>query len=233
MTGYGLEHWPWTESRKQQFLDSRLVPAHTLVSAIGASTYRPTVFIQISGINYYGLRGDAAADESTGPGDDFLSRLTVDWEAATEPLEGFGVRRIVARSAVVLAPSAGLFPLMALPVRLFVGGPLGGGEQAVPWIHLAVQVEALRFLLERGEQAGVFNLVAPTPTSNAAYMRAIATASHRPYWMPTPALMLRLVLGEMSTLVVDGRYSTPKRLLAAGYRFRFPTIADAMKDLVK
>jgi uncharacterized protein (TIGR01777 family) len=231
VTGYGLEHWLWTKSRKQKFLDSRVVPGRALVEAIGISVPRPSVFLQISGINYYGLRGDVAADETTSPAEDYLAQLTVQWEAATEPVEEFGLRRIVARSGVVLGAHGGLFPLMGLPVRLFVGGPLGDGQQAFPWIHLVDQVQALRFLLESEEQRGVFNLVAPTATSNSEYMRAIAKALHRPYWFTTPTVLLRAALGEMSTLVVDGRYSLPERLLEAGYRFRFPTIEAALDDL--
>lgn len=233
VTGFGLEHWPWTKLQKQRFLDSRVVPGRALVSAIEKSARRPSVFLQISGINHYGLRGDTIADESTPAADDYLAQLTVQWEAATQSIEELSVRRVVARSAVVLDAHGGLLPLMALPVRLFVGGPLGDGKQAVPWIHLADQVDALRFLLENEKARGVFNLIAPTPTSNADFMRAVAKTLHRPYWFPTPAFLLRLVLGEMSVLVVEGRYGRPKHLLELGYRFRFPTIQAALKDLFR
>ena len=232
VTGFGLEHWPWTEAQKQRFRDSRLIPGQALVAAIRDATHRPNVFLQISGINHYGLRGEALADESTPAADDYLAQLTVQWEAATQPVEELGVRRVVARSAVVLDARGGLFPLMALPVRLFVGGPLGDGKQAIPWIHLTDQVDALRFLLENERASGVFNLIAPTPTSNAEFMRAVASALHRPYWFPTPAWLLRLALGEMSVLVVKGRYSRPKRLLEADYQFRFPNVEAALKDIL-
>lgn len=231
LTGFGLEHWPWTKSQKRRFYDSRVHPGRALVSAIKDSARRPKVFLQISGINHYGLRGNTIADESTPPADDYLAQLTVQWEAATQPVEELGVRRIVARTAVVLDTHGGLFPLMALPVRLFVGGPLGGGQQAVPWIHLADLVGAFRFLLENQKASGVFNLIAPAPTSNADFMRAIAKAVHRPYWFPVPAFLLRMILGEMSALVVDGRYSQPKRLLELGYRFKFPSVVEAFDNL--
>ncbi len=230
-TGYGLEHWPWTASRKRRFLDSRVLPGKALVSAIKNSSRRPRVFLQISGINYYGLRGDMVADETAQPADDYLARLTVQWEAAAQPLEALGVRHITARSAVVLDARKGLFPLMALPVRLFIGGPLGTGKQAVPWIHVADQVGALRFLLEHEDARGAFNLVAPERTSNMEFTRAIAKALQRPYWLRLPAFLLRLSLGEMSALVIEGRYSQPRRLLEFGYKFRFPTIESALDDL--
>ncbi len=231
MTGFGLEHWPWTKSQKQRFHDSRVTPGSALVSAIKLSQHRPEVFLQISGINYYGTHGDAIADEWTSPANDYLAQLTVQWEAATLPVEELGIRRIIARTAVVLDSKGGLYPLMALPVRLFVGGPLGGGKQAVPWIHLADQTGALRFLLENEKASGVFNLISPTPTSNAKFMHAIAVALHRPYWLPTPALLIKAVLGDMSTLVVEGRYCMPIRLSELGYKFRFPSIESALQDL--
>jgi len=231
LTGFGLEHWPWTKSQKQRFHDSRVLPGLVLVSAIKKSDHRPEVFLQISGINHYGLHGDLA-DESTPPADDYLAQLTVQWEAATQPVEELGVRRVVARTSVVLDSHGGLFPLMALPVRLFAGGPLGDGKQAVPWIHLRDEVDAIRFLIENKNARGAYNLIAPEQTSNVDFMRAIAMTLHRPYWFPTPAFLLRLVLGEMSVLVLDGRFAQPKRLLELGYRFQFPALDGALKDLV-
>jgi hypothetical protein len=137
----------------------------------------------------------------------------------------------VARSAVVLDAHSGLFPLMSLPVRLGAGGPLGDGRQAVPWIHIEDQVRALRFLVENEKASGPFNLIAPDATSNAEFMRAVAKAIGRPYWFHTPSFALRAVLGGMSTLVLDGRYSQPKRLVELGFNFRYPTINSALADL--
>lgn len=230
-TGYGLEHWPWSSSHKRRFAESRIVPGRALSSAISNCSRRPQVFVQISGVNYYGLRGSPVADESTPPADDFLGQLTVSWEAATRSLDDAGIRRVVARSAIVLDAHAGLFPLMVLPVRLFLGGRLGGGKQAVPWIHVADQVGALQFLLENAQARGVFNLVAPTATSNEQFMRAIARTLHRPFWFPAPAFLLRAALGEMSGFVLEGRQIQPARLLQLGYRFEFAAIETAVQNL--
>ncbi len=187
VTGFGLEHWPWSRRQKQRFVDSRVLPGAALTSAIRSANHKPSAFLQISGINYYGTHGEGLADETWPAADDFLARLTVQWEAATRPVEELGVRRVVARSAVVLDAHGGLFPLMALPVSLWVGGPLGDGRQTVPWIHLEDEVAALRFLLEQDRASGPFNLIAPQSTTNADFMRAVARAMHRPYWLPTPA----------------------------------------------
>lgn len=233
LTGYGLEHWPWTKRQKQKFLDSRVLPGLALASAIKEASRRPRIFVQTSGINRYGLRSDSIADESTPPAGDFLAQLTVGWEDATKSVEELGVRRVVVRTAIVLSGRGGLFPLMALPVKLFFGGRFGDGKQATPWIHLDDHVGAIRFLLENEKAQGPFNLVAPTPTSNADFMRIIAKELKRPYWFHLPAFLLRIPLGEMSLLLTEGSYSQPKRLLELGYQFRFPTLEDAVRDIFK
>ena len=232
LTGFGLEHWPWTKRQKQKFIDSRVIPGRALVSAIQNASHRPDLFLQISGINHYGLRGESVADESTPPADDFLAKLTVQWESATQPVEELGLRRIVTRTAVVLARRGGLFPLMALPVRLFFGGKFGDGKQATPWIHLTDQVRAIRFLLHNNSVHGVYNLISPEPTSNADFMRTLAKVSRRPYWAHIPAFLLRIPLGEMSVLLSEGRYVLPKRLIELGFEFRFGNLENAMEDLL-
>jgi uncharacterized protein (TIGR01777 family) len=231
LTGFGLEHWPWTKRQKKKFIDSRVIPGLALVSAIQSASRRPKVFLQSSGINRYGLRGEGLADESTPAADDFLSQLTVKWEAATQPVEELGIRRVVTRSAVVLARRGGLFPLMALPVRLFFGGKLGDGTQAMPWIHLLDEIRAMRFLLENENAHGAYNLIAPTPTSNTNFMRAIARALHRPFWFHVPKFLLKLVLGEMNVLITEGRYSQPRRLLEQGFQFQFPRLEEALGEI--
>jgi uncharacterized protein (TIGR01777 family) len=233
LTGFGLEHWPWTTKQKQKFIDSRVLPGRALVAAIERASRRPRVFLQTSGINRYGLRGETVADESAPAGDDFLAQLTIQWEQATQSVEALGVRRVIARNAVVLARNDGLFPLMALAPRLFVGGRFGDGKQAMPWIHIADQTRALRFLLENEAAHGPFNLIAPQPTSNAEFMRTVARTLHRPYWFHVPRVLLRLVLGEMSVLLTEGRYAQPKRLIELGFQFRFDKLDEALADLLK
>lgn len=232
LTGYGLEHWPWTKRQKQKFLDSRVIPGLALASAIQEATQPPRIFVQTSGINRYGLRGDGVTDESTPAADDFLAQLTVRWEDATKSIEALGVRRVIARNAVVLGRRGGLFPLMALPVRLFFGGKFGDGKQAVPWIHLVDQTNALHFLLENENARGPFNMIAPELTSNAQFMRAIAHALHRPYWFHIPKFLLELILGEMSILLTEGRYAEPKRLIELGFEFKYGKLDDALQDLL-
>jgi uncharacterized protein (TIGR01777 family) len=232
LTGFGLEHWPWTKRQKQKFVDSRVVPGLALVSAIQKADRRPGVFLQTSGINRYGLRGQGVADESTPAAGDFLGQLTVKWEDATQPVEELGVRRVIARNAVVLAREEGLFPLIALAPRLFVGGRIGNGQQAMPWIHVGDQSRAMQFLLENETATGPFNLISPEPTSSAEFMKAICRTLRRPYWFHVPKFLLRVILGEMSVLLTEGRYSEPKRLIESGFQFQFGNLEHAMADLL-
>ena len=232
-SGLSLYAWPWTERKKQRFLSSRVNPGRALAAAIINATHRPGVFIQISGINHYGLRGEGLADESTPPANDFLAQLTVAWENATKPVEEVGVRYVVCRTAVVLARDAILLWLMALPVRLFIGGRFGNGEQALPWIHIDDQIGAIRFLMENPDAAGPFNLVAPQPTSNAGFMRTMAKVLRRPYWFYYPKFLLRLALGEMSILITEGRFSKPEHLFELRYNMHYPELEDGLRDIFK
>lgn len=231
LAGKSLSSYPWTQATKQAFHDSRIIPGLVLTQAIREATHRPRVFVQASGINHYGLSG-SPADETTPPGEDFLARLTVQWEDATKPLEEMGVRRVIVRSAVVLGEKGGLLGLMALPIRLFAGGPLGSGKQAMPWIHVADWVGSVRHLIADENARGAYNLIAPEQTSNAEFNKTLAGILHRPYWFPTPAFLLRNVLGEMSVLILDGRFARPKRLLDSGYTFQFSGLREALTDLL-
>jgi uncharacterized protein (TIGR01777 family) len=232
LTGWGLEHWPWTKRQKEKFINSRVVPGRALVSAIQKASRRPPVFVQTSGINYYGLRGEGIADESTMPAGDYLARLTVQWEDATKSTEELGVRRVITRNAVVLDGRRGLFPLMALPMKLLFGGKFGSGEQMTPWIHLTDYARAVLFLMEEKSAFGPYNLIAPNPVTNAEFMHTIAQVLHRPYWFHVSSFLLQLVLGEMSLLLTEGRASGPKRLIELGFAFRFGNLREAMEDVL-
>jgi hypothetical protein len=230
-SGYGLEHWPWSRAMKRRFISSRVQPGRALAAAIARSDRRPGTFIQFSGINRYGLQGTTIADESMPAADDFLAQLTVEWEGATTPLQDLGVRHVIVRNAVVLHRRQGLFPLMALPSRLFVGGRFGAGNQTVPWIHAADHSRALRHLLEDPNARGAYNLIAPETSTNGEFMKAICDALGRPFWFHLPGIALRLVLGEMAQLILSGRPSHPKRLLEAGFAFLYPTLESAMGEI--
>jgi uncharacterized protein (TIGR01777 family) len=190
------------------------------------------VLIQASGVNYYGPRDLAPVTEADSAGDDYLANLCKAWESSTKLVEELGVRRVVIRSAIVLSARDGILPIMMFPLKMFVGGSLGSGRQGLPWIHLDDEVTAIRFLIENQNASGPFNLTAPMPISSAEFLRVLAKTLNRPYWLPVPAFALRLVLGGMSTLVLDGAYLLPKRLQELGFYFRFETAEAALSDLL-
>jgi len=232
LVGERLSKWPWTKRRRRRFWDSRVDGGHALVDAIRTASPRPRVLIQASGVNYYGPRDLRPVAEADSAGDDYLADLCKAWESSTQPVEELGVRRVVIRSAIVLSAHDGILPIMMFPIKLFIGGRLGSGQQGLPWIHLEDEVAAIRFLLENQNASGTFNLTAPVPVSSAEFLRVLAKTLRRPYWLPAPAFALRLVLGGMATLVLDGMYLLPKRLQELGFRFHFETAEAALNDLL-
>ena len=176
--------------------------------------------------------GDEVVDESHPPGDDFLARVCVEWEASTAEAAALGVRRPVLRTGIVLSNEGGALPRMALPFRLMAGGPLGSGRQWFPWIHEADEVGAIRFLIERDEADGPFNLTAPEPLTNRDFSRALGGRSMRPSFAPAPGFALRLLLGEMADALLHGQRAVPRRLLELGYVFRYREAAEALRNLL-
>lgn len=223
---------PWGPDRKRRILDSRLHAGKAVTEAIEAAQRKPAVLIQASAVGYYGPLEDEQKTEETPAGVDFLARTCVAWEASSQVVEGMGVRRAIIRSGLVLSGKGGILPVMALPFRLLAGGRLGTGRQWVPWIHLADEVRAIRFLLDTPGAVGPFNLVAPRPVTNAELSRALGKVLGRPSFLPIPAFALRLVLGEKATLVLDGQRLIPKRLTDLGFQFRFADAEPALKDLL-
>jgi len=223
----------WSEEQKNRIKQSRVDAGQVLVTAIEMAEKKPSVLIQSSAVGYYGLRDDEDIPESTPAGRDFLAEVCQVWEDSTLKVEQMGVRRVVIRSGLVFAPKGGILPIMLLPFRLFVGGPLGSGTQAVSWIHIQDQVDAIRFLVENRGAQGAYNLSAPNPVSNAEFGRITGRVLRRPYWIPVPGFALKLVLGEKASLVLDGQRAVPQRLLEAGYKFRFETLEPTLQDLLK
>jgi len=203
-----------------------------LAEGFSALSHPPGVFLQASGVNYYGAHGSEEIDERSPVGKGFLSDLSRAWEGATHGVEELGVRRVILRTGMVLSADGGALPKLVLPFRFLAGGWMGNGRQWVSWIHLADQVAAMRFLIESDEASGAFNLTAPTPVQNRTLAREIGKALHRPSWLPAPAFALKLLLGEMATVLLTGQRVIPGRLLALGFPFRYPTVERALSDLL-
>ncbi|MRR31622.1 TIGR01777 family protein, partial [bacterium] len=215
LAGENIGKGAWTAKRKTELLNSRLEPAQALVDAIKLCQQPPNTLIQASAIGYYGTGMDEK-DESAAPGKDDLAEFAVKWEESTRGVEVLGVRRVIIRTGIVLKRGEGVLPQLMLPFKLMVGGPVGTGKQMYSWIHIKDEAAAILYLLEKADAKGVYNLTAPTPVNNSELGRVLAKAMNRPYWMPVPGFALKLLLGEMSTLVLDGQKVMPKRLLESG-----------------
>lgn len=221
----------WTAERKAQIRASRVEAGQAIVAAIRQAAQKPAVLIQASGVGAYGLTGDQVVDETAPYGTDYLSKVSVDWENSTQAVEALGVRRIVIRTGLVMTRSGGWMAPLLLPFRLFVGGPLGNGKQWWPWIHIEDYVQSVIQLIERSDSTGVYNIVGPNPCRMEEFGKVLASVIERPYWFPTPGFGLKLLLGEMSTLVLDGQRAMPKKLLEGGYVYAYPELRPALIDL--
>jgi uncharacterized protein (TIGR01777 family) len=222
----------WSRARKERILRSREYVGQAIVSAVEQARVKPGVVFQVAGVGYYGAADDRIIVEGDPAGTDFLAHIGTCWEDSTLAVEKMGVRRVVARCGVVLTLKTGVLPPMMLPFKLMIGGPLGSGKQWLSWIHLADWVRGVRFLMDNDQAAGIFNLTSPQPLPNTEIGKTLGRVMRRPYWIPAPSFALRLVLGEMSMLVLEGQRVVPKRLVELGFQFRFPTFESALSDLL-
>lgn len=233
LAGSGFIPKRWSAKRKEIILGSRITPGKTLTQAIQETSKPPSVFIQASAIGFYGSAENGVFTEESPPGTGFLSEVCVDWERSTESISEKGVRRVVTRSAIVLSADEGALMRLVLPFKLFVGGPLGSGKQWFPWIHPIDEIRAIRFLLEHEDAQGPFNLIAPNPVRNAELAKTLGAILKRPSLIPVPGLALRLALGEVASMVLEGQRAIPKRLENLGFTFQFPDIEPALEDLLR
>lgn len=233
LAGESIADGRWSDTRKQRIRDSRVNAGQAVVKAVAEAQDKPQVVIQSSAVGYYGPCGDEEITEDAPPGDDFLAHVAMEWEQSTASLEEMGVRRAILRTGVVLSQDGGALPRLLLPFRFYAGGPLGDGQQYLPWIHIADEVAAIRFLIENDRATGPFNLAAPHPLTNADFSRVLGKVLEKPARMPAPSFAMRLAFGEMSTVLLDGQRAIPRRLMDLGFDFRFPDAEAALRDLLK
>lgn len=233
LVGENLSAGRWTAKRKRAILESRINAGVAVVQAVQQAQNKPRVLIQSSAIGYYGPSDIESLEEDALPANDFLAKVCQTWEATTQPVEALGVRRVVTRSAVVLTTKPGsiALPRMMLPFKLFAGGPLGSGQQWFSWVHLEDEIRALRFLIDTPEARGAFNISAK-PLTNRQFAKVLGKVMHRPSFFPVPAFLIRLLFGEMSTVVLDGQNVSAKRLTDLGFHFQFPEAETALRDLL-
>jgi uncharacterized protein (TIGR01777 family) len=222
----------WSAAAKDRIRDSRVLGTRSLVTAIELASAPPKVLVSQSATGYYGPRGDEELSEESTPGSDFLAGVVRDWEAAAMAATALGVRVAVTRTGVVLSPSGGALAKMLPPFKAGVGGPVAGGRQFLPWIHLADVVGALVHCLDGESVTGPVNVTAPAPVTNGEFSRSLGRVLHRPAFAPVPAVALKLLYGEMAVIVLTGQRAVPRRLLEQGYAFRQPDLETALRDVL-
>ena len=222
----------WSDSAKREIRESRVLGTRQLVEGLRRlpDAERPQVLVSMSAIGLYGARGSEPVDESESAGDDFLAGVVEAWEAEAQKAEALGIRVARARTGVVIASEGGALEKMLPPFKLGVGGPVAGGKQYVPWVHLDDVAGALLFLLERGD--GAYNVTAPEPVTNRELSKALGRVLHRPAVAPVPALAVKVLYGEMGRIVTTGVRAVPKRLISEGYSFERPNLDDALRAAV-
>jgi uncharacterized protein len=231
LAGESIATRRWTNARKGALRESRVNATTSLVQAIDTAQRRPPVFLSASAIGIYGDRGDVPLTEDSAPGADFLASICLEWERLARTAAPAS-RIVLLRTGLVLNRSGGVLPPLALPFRLFVGGPVGSGRQFMSWIHLDDWVGIVRWALATNGVSGPLNLTAPAPVTNADFGRALGRALGRPSFMPTPAFPLRLALGEMAdALILGGQRVLPARAEAMGYRFKYATVDEALRAI--
>lgn len=222
----------WTAEVRRRIRESRVRSTARLVEALAQLPQRPSVFVCASATGYYGDRGEEVLDETSAPGEGFLAETCVEWEKAAQAAEALGVRVVRLRFGVVLGREGGALKKMLPAFRLCLGGRLGDGRQWMPWIHVEDAAALAEWVLTHEEASGPFNAVAPYPARNADFTRAMEGILGRPELFTVPAWALRLALGDGAEIALASQRVTPRAALAAGFRFRYPALAEALRALL-
>ena len=221
----------WTEKQKEKIASSRIDTTRALVTTIAKAKEKPKFLINASAVGYYGPRGNETFTEEAGPGSDFLSRVCSAWENEAKRAEDYGARVITLRTGIVLGKGGGALAKMLLPFKLFVGGPLGSGEQWMSWIQLEDVIGLILFLLEHPDARGAINVTAPNSVTMNEFCKSLGDVLNRPSWAPVPTFALRLLLGEMADMLLTGQRVLPAQAQKLGYTFKYPTLREALEAL--
>jgi uncharacterized protein (TIGR01777 family) len=219
----------WSDEAKREIRESRVLSTRNLVAALATlpEAERPRTLVSQSAVGFYGPRGAERIDEDQPGGSDFLAGVVRDWEA--EARKARGMRVVLTRTGVVLAPDGGALAKMLPFFKLGIGGPVAGGKQYVPWVHMDDVVGAILFCLDSEAVSGPVNVTAPEPVTNREFSRTLGRVLRRPAFAPVPGLAVKTLYGEMATIVTTGQRAVPRRLTELGYRFRRPDLEDALR----
>jgi uncharacterized protein (TIGR01777 family) len=231
LAGEPIAESRWTPERKQEILKSRQLSTQKIVEAIAQANPKPTVLVNASAIGYYGTSETATFDESSPAGDDFLAEVCQAWEAEAQKVKDAGVRLVILRLGIVLG-DGGALAKMTPPFKVFAGGPIGTGRQWFSWIHRDDLVNLILEALTRKDIEGVFNATAPNPVRMTELCQTIGETLNRPSWLPVPSFALEALLGEGAKVVLEGQQVLPKRTTSYGFKYRYPTVKQALAEIL-
>jgi len=222
----------WTADRKKDILESRTKSIALLYDLLKKKKHNVQAVVSASGTGYYGDRGNELLTEDSTAGNDFLAEVSKEWEEEVDKGAELGLRIVKFRTGVVLDKKGGALPQLATPVKWGIGSPIGNGGQWVPWIHWHDVVKLYFYAIMHNKLQGVYNMVAPAPITNKQFVQAVAKQLHRPLWAPNvPAFMIKLLFGEMSTLILASTKVSAQKVIDHGFKFDFPVIEDALKEI--
>jgi uncharacterized protein (TIGR01777 family) len=223
----------WTPEAKRRIRESRVEGTRRLITGLSGLPSLPRVFVCSSAVGFYGSRSDEVLSETSPPGTDFLASLCVQWEQSAAEASSLGMRVVSLRTGMVLGPGGGALARMLLPFRLGLGGRLGSGRQWMSWIHLDDLLGLIEFALGHEEVSGPLNATAPNPVTNREFTAALGRALHRPAFLPVPGFALRLLFGEMASVLLSSQRAIPRAALDGGFEFRHPELGPALQDVLR
>jgi uncharacterized protein (TIGR01777 family) len=224
----------WTAAKKASIRNSRVIGTRNLVAGFRGLVSKPRVLISGSAVGYYGDRADEELDERSPSGNDFLAQVCIEWEREALAAQQLDMRVVCLRSGIVLGPGGGALAKMLTPFKMGMGGPLGSGNQYMPWVHIDDLVELMLFAAQHESINGPLNGVAPNPVTNREFTKTLGRALGRPTVMPAvPAFVLRTMVGDMAEMLLASQRVLPRAAIAAGCTFRFPDLESALRNVLK
>jgi uncharacterized protein (TIGR01777 family) len=221
----------WTEQHKTAIRESRVHTTRNIVEGIPSRPEKPVTLFSTSAVGYYGFCGEEELTEASPPGNDFLARIAVEWEAEALKAKDKGARVVITRFGIVLGEKGGALSQMIPLFKKYIGGPIGSGKQWFSWIHIKDLAEAFVFMMKHPEISGPVNVCSPNPVTNKDLAKALGKALHKPSFMPAPGFMIRLVLGEFGSVILEGQRVIPKKLLENGFVFQYADIDKALQSI--
>jgi len=223
----------WSDEYKKLIRDSRVFTTRNIIEGIPSKFEKEISLFSTSAVGYYGFHGDEELDEESPPGNDFLAQLAIEWEAEALKAREKGARVVITRFGIVLGEKGGALGQMIPLFKKFIGGPIGSGQQWFSWVHIKDLAEAFAFLIKHPEISGPINVCSPNPVKNKDLAKALGRALHRPSFMPAPGFMIKLVLGEFGSVILEGQRVLPRRLLKEGFTFQYPDIDKALQSIIQ